>query len=465
MILCYIWDSLHKIHSSASEEAKVFSHLKESLKVLSSPPKYSTVRVNLHNAAMKGAMESLVCHLNSKSYCIHKKESDIFPHPLLPDLMIVKSHGKRNVIPRVKEVIVGHQCGAAVLRGAEVYAPGVLGATSGFCVGEKVAVYVDLDNKCLRGSKVFKGRKMFVGNGTTLKSRSDLFRVGRPLGVAVAMEEKLFDYPSLGDLNGELFFVQNLPSVICSHVLKPEKDGVVLDMCAAPGGKTTHLASLVGSLGRVIAIDRSKRKIEQVMENAEKLGLGNICTFVHDSTKLLDDSQHSNSGEPQRSDGFFESEASKDDRSRWSPPYLPSSFRWILLDAPCSALGQRPQILTKCSLKELKSFPVIQRRLLENAVQLLKCGGTLVYSTCSIVPDENEKMVKWVLDTFQDVELIDSLPKIGQPGLPNCGLSSDQCKKVQRFGPLTDEGESTNVTCNEFDRDTIGFFIASFTKL
>jgi len=281
--------------------------------------------------------------------------------------------------------------------------------------------------------------------------------------VAVTMEEKVFDCPSIGDLRNDVFFLQNLPSVLCSHVLGPEKNGVVLDMCAAPGGKATHLASLVGNSGQVIAIDRSQRKIEQIRDNAKKLGLTNISAFVYDSTKLVCEDYKPDCKKIKLNDDICETKGISDLSLTYSlPPYTPSSFKWILLDAPCSALGQRPQIQTKFTAKELSSFPIIQRKLLESAIKLLTPKGTLVYSTCTITAEENEKMVKWVLDHFTCMELVDSQPKIGQSGLFNCGLNSDQCKKVQRFGPGMINNEDSEVT---LDRDTIGFFIAKFRKL
>ncbi|KAK4322389.1 hypothetical protein Pmani_006848 [Petrolisthes manimaculis] len=152
------------------------------------------------------------------------------------------------------------------------------------------------------------------------------------------------------------------------------------------------------------------------------------------------------------------------------PPYPRSSFKWILLDAPCSALGQRPQLHTKMSIKELQSFPVIQRRLLQNAVTLLQPGGRLVYSTCTITSEENEKMVKWVLDNFSDMELVEIDMELGRPGLPHCGLNEEQCRKVRRFGPTFIQDSSSPKTLTDSnlaseDNDTIGFFIAMFGKM
>ncbi|XP_064105474.1 tRNA (cytosine(72)-C(5))-methyltransferase NSUN6-like [Macrobrachium nipponense] len=454
---------LKESHDAATKKTEEsFSDFLKYFAVLSMPPKYTTVRVNLRKLPLGDALADIECYVNGKCKTNHK--SSVYPHPVIPDVIIIESNGIRNVTPETKEVIVGRKCGSAVLRGANVFAPGVMGATPGLKTGEKVAVYSDLDDKCLRGSKAYKGHKMFLGNGIAEKGRLELFRDPKPNGLAVVMDEKVFDCPSFGDFRSDVFYLQNLPSVLCSYVLGPELNGVVLDMCAAPGGKTTHLAAMVGNHGKVIAIDRSKRKVEQIEESAKKLGLGNIHAFVYDSCSLVKENVESESEKLKANDERHEPVSSRN-KLVLSPPYAPSSFKWILLDAPCSALGQRPQMQTKCSLKELKSFPVVQQQLLANAVKLLKSGGALVYSTCTIVPEENEKMVRWVLDHFKDVELIDSQPKIGQPGLRNCGLDSYQCRKVQRFGFVDNEGDVPHSYPTDYDRDTIGFFIASFRKL
>lgn len=85
------------------------------------------------------------------------------------------------------------------------------------------------------------------------------------------------------------------------------------------------------------------------------------------------------------------------------PPYLPGSFDKILLDAPCSALGQRPSLGNPMTSKELSSYPRLQRKLITAAVSLLKSGGTLVYSTCTFHSEENEEQISWLLNTYPEM--------------------------------------------------------------
>ena len=92
----------------------------------------------------------------------------------------------------------------------------------------------------------------------------------------------------------------------------------------------------------------------------------------------------------------------KQENEMWPYPQCPvGHFDKILLDAPCSALGQRPQLTNNMKLKELLSFPKLQKKLFDVAVKLLKPGGHLVYSTCSITRGENEDMVDWACEKFQ----------------------------------------------------------------
>ncbi len=194
--------------------------------------------------------------------------------------------------------------------------------------GAEVDVFADVEGKCLKGlAKPFLGgTKKFLGVGLLLVSRGDIFKAGMEKGVAIRMTLPLIDCPSLNEAAARGgFMLQNLPSIICVHSLLGNDirpDLVVLDMCAAPGGKTTHLANLLSSRnGTVIALDKSKNRLEQVRANAERQGLANVRVFLQDATKCKSDVK------------------SSCDKLNFSPPYAPGSFSKILLDAPCSASG------------------------------------------------------------------------------------------------------------------------------
>ena len=163
----------------------------------------------------------------------------------------------------------------------------------------------------------------------------------------------------------------------------------MFDMCAAPGGKTTHIAQKMKNSGLVVACDKSNNKVKSIEANCARLGVTNVRTFAVDSTKCL-------AAAPEENAGLTDENV--------SPPFPGEYFDRILLDAPCSALGQRPQFYNKMKIKELESFPKIQRKLFSTAVRLLAPGGVLVYSTCTNNLEENERLASWATNTFPDIE-------------------------------------------------------------
>jgi len=155
------------------------------------------------------------------------------------------------------------------------------------------------------------------------------------------------------------YTVQDETSMKVSPFLDPKPHERVLDLCAAPGGKTTHLAELMGGKGQVVAVDLPDR-IGLVAESAKRLGLTNIECVAGDGATIA----------------FRE------------------PFDAILVDAPCSntgVLSRRPDVRWRLKEKDISGAVAIQRRLLENAARLLKPGGRLVYSTCSLEPEENSQ--------------------------------------------------------------------------
>lgn len=154
-----------------------------------------------------------------------------------------------------------------------------------------------------------------------------------------------------------LYTVQDETSMKVAPMLDPRPRERVLDLCAAPGGKTTHLAELMGGKGLVVAVDLPDR-IGLVAESAKRLGLSNIECVAGDGAAVA----------------FRE------------------PFDAILVDAPCSntgVLSRRPDVRWRLKEKDIAGAAAIQRRLLENAARLLRPGGRVVYSTCSLEPEEN----------------------------------------------------------------------------
>jgi len=405
---------------------------------LKTPPHFTTVRINLKSSNREEAISRINQHLVKNHPSVTYR---VFPHESYPDTVIIENPSSTNEMKSLKEnrvsydetraIVVDSACGLAVLRGANVYAPGVLGACHGIRSGQEVDVYAEegVSGALLRGSvkNLELKKKVFVGQGTCRMDRSEIFKPADPegvsgprTGVAVDMTSSLFGCPSLNPLEKEgLLMLQNLPSIATGYALDVKPGDMVLDMCAAPGGKTALLASRLSG-GKVVAIDRSQKKIDQIQGTCTAMSVSEYVTcHVGDSTKIADPG--------------------------YNPTFPDGHFDKILLDAPCSALGQRPQLTNNMKLKELLSFPKLQKKLFDVAVKLLKPGGHLVYSTCSITRGENEDMVDWACEKFQK--------EIAQDR-----LFEGSSETFKRFGsPFDLEGDEN---C-----DTIGFFMAKFVKL
>lgn len=175
-------------------------------------------------------------------------------------------------------------------------------------------------------------------------------------------------HPSLGSLSSlteGLFQVQDISSMLVAHVLGPKKGEYVIDACGAPGGKSTHIAALMENQGRVLSVDLYDHKLALTRQNAERLGIEIIETLALDATDLAS----ANVGKADR----------------------------VLVDAPCSGLGvlrRKPDARWRKSPELLTELPRLQLAILESAAQCLKSGGTLVYSTCTTEPEENEQLVQ-----------------------------------------------------------------------
>jgi 16S rRNA (cytosine967-C5)-methyltransferase len=203
---------------------------------------------------------------------------------------------------------------------------------------------------------------------------------------------RLLESANVRDLPGYQegwFCVQDESAMRVGSALAPAAGSLVLDLCAAPGGKSTHLAELMGNQGRVIACDVEERRLETVRELAGRLGLGIIETV-----RLAPDG----GGLPT---GPFDS---------------------VLVDVPCSntgVLGRRPEVRWRLSPGDLRHLVALQERLLRLAVERAKPGGAVVYSTCSIEPEENGELVRKVLKS--NAELALEAEENAVPGQPADG--------------------------------------------
>ena len=329
-------------------------------------------------------------------------------------------------------------------------------ADSGLSPGEDVAVYADIRapnvKSIARGLVLqkYSGQCVFVGVGTLCCKRSELF--SRDSGVGLRMGR--IAGPPQPSLNGILetqHMLQNLPSVAVAHALNPCPGEVILDMCCAPGGKTSHIASLVRNRGLIIACDKSRKKMVNTAAFFRSMGATCIVPVALDSTKSVID-EDDTKWQDVRS--VVNAAAIGDDGLLDIKGFHSNSFDRILLDPPCSALGLRPKLYVEArSARHLEKYAEYQKRFVEAAVKLLKIGGTLVYSTCTINADENEDMVCFILSQYDCMQLL-PLPANfpGGRGLSNRGLNDEQRSNIRRFDPTA-------------DINTMGFFIALFQKV
>ncbi|KAK3587845.1 hypothetical protein CHS0354_019715 [Potamilus streckersoni] len=418
----------------------------ELLVKLAAPPAFTTLRINPRVASGdKDAVIQLVREEIEKQY-LRKGwlTPEIIVHPTLTDVLVISNRGP-NLDPiqtNYKEVIVDHDCGMAVLRGADVFVQGIMGAHQDLQAGDSVVVYADIDGVCRRGmTQTFTGNKKYVGSGVMRASREQIFVTKEKIsGVGVEMTQPLYEAPSLYGVLSAYIFPQNLPSIVCSRVLDPKPGETILDMCAAPGGKTVHIATLMNNIGRVVALDKTPQKVEKVAKNAATWGITCIETYPFDSTQAVDEAADVSG----------------------PPPYPQSSFDRVLLDGPCSAFGQRPCCKNRMTLNTLKSYSTYQRKFIEKAVQLLKPGGVLVYSTCTITLDENERQVAWTLQNCPELSLEEQVPHLGGHGMLGSTMKREELQKLQRFDPTMMAMNHDQVDVN---LDTIGFFIAKFRKI
>jgi 16S rRNA (cytosine967-C5)-methyltransferase len=161
------------------------------------------------------------------------------------------------------------------------------------------------------------------------------------------------------------FQVQGESSQLVAYILDPRPGEKILDACAAPGGKTTHIAELMDDKGEVTATDRSLKGVVRIDENAIRLGLKSIRTLHDDMTKQVAASQE-------------------------------STYDRILVDAPCSGLGtlcSHPEIKWNRGIADTIRLSDLQRKILAQAAKYLKPEGVLVYSTCTLTAQENEKVI------------------------------------------------------------------------
>lgn len=297
--------------------------------------------------------------------------------------------------PNLSVVRANKFAAESVYQGANLYAPGVLQADKGIKPGDEV--------------EIRDPRGLLVGIGIARMSAKEMVVSTRGLAVEVTLPK--FKLPSLSELESYkegLFYAQSLPSMVTARVLGPSEEELIIDMTAAPGGKTSHLAQLMENRGEIIAIDKSRNRLRKMEEELKRLGVKNVRLIRMDSRRL---------------------------------PELGIQADKILLDAPCTALGIRPKLWENRTPRDIIATARYQRAFIWAAIKSLKKGGVLVYSTCTLSYEENEANVRFMLE--KGLKLEEQEIFLGSEGI---GI-----EKVQRFYPNR--------------HLTQGFFIARLRKV
>ncbi len=198
---------------------------------------------------------------------------------------------------------------------------------------------------------------------------------------------------NLPGYNDGLWTIQDRSSQWVAPLLNPKQGEKILDACAAPGSKSTHLAELTNDNADILAVDRSERRLKIIQSNLDRLNLTSVKTLKADATCLLD----------------------------FNPNFI-SHFDKILIDAPCSGIGtlsRNPDARWSLNKDKIKQLIILQERLLMSLLPLLKRGGLLVYSTCTICPEENNLLINRFIEKNDEIQLDSQkqiLPKLDHHG-------------------------------------------------
>jgi len=241
-------------------------------------------------------------------------------------------------------------------------------------------------------------------------------------GPCLTVVEGPFALASTNEFLQGKFYIQGLAEMAIVPQLGPLPGEINWDMCAAPGGKTTQMAEQMDNTGAILATDVSMEKLRALKNNLARLGVSNTIAIRGDARKL----------------------AAK------------TRFDRILLDAPCTGSGvirKDPSRKSSRSLKDVMFMSSIQRGLLQKAASLLKDSGTMVYSTCSLEPEENEMLIDWAISNLPfEVEPWKKSFLKASPGF------------TRPFGTALDESVSMCARVHPHINDSNGMFFAILRK-
>ncbi len=314
-------------------------------RALRSPPKYLYVRIN-----------TLRISTNRYKSILRRASIDFTEDEKMPEVIGFEIKGPYPIEKEngYKTIIVDKKAAESVMLGSDLFAPGVKFARK-VKKGDKVVILAP------NGVPVAKGTALMNENEIVINRR----------GLAVKVSDSIYKTVKIAELPGAskgFFYAQSLPSMVAIRMLEPKPGEIIIDFTAAPGGKIGYVAQLVGTSSRILAIDR-KSKVDKLRANLNKLGISWIKIMAGDSREI---------------DKLVPSLKGKVDK--------------IIIDPPCSNLGVRPKIFEKKLFREVLHLMIYQRSFLRAAKVMLRKGGRILYSTCTVTWEENELNIEYAKD-------------------------------------------------------------------
>ncbi len=315
------------------------------INAVSEPGSFISIRVN----TLKIDVDRLFERLSNKGL-------DVSYHGVLDDVLLIPVVKRpfdisKTILPE-KSVWADKYAAESVLQGANLYWPGLLSFDKGIRIGDRVVV------RAPNNLPVAIGISMFNSTSGLKKS-----------GIAVKVLASKYSSPKLRELNEYcegLFYQQSIPSILAVLELDPKPGEVIVDMCAAPGGKSTYIAQLTRNIAKIYAFDHSEKRLKQLERELIRLGAKSVKPIRADSRYLHID-------------------------------YPTIRADRVILDPPCSGIGIRPKIYDRKRHSDVLNLSRYQKQFVKSAFKILKPGGILVYSTCTVTLEETVEIVDYAV--------------------------------------------------------------------
>lgn len=374
-----------------SSIAKIYGSFTHALlKRLVEPPRRLYLRVN----TLRICREELLSRLRDRGV-------DAKPDPHVEEAIYVELEGPFE-IPRLDKVIyVDRNTAESVMTGSNLYRPGILKFSS-FMEGEEVSVISPT------------GESIAIVK-TVVSSNQILSMTKGLVGVNKISRYKAPPLRELPEFEQGMFYPQSLPAMIATKILNPTPKEFVIDLNAAPGGKSSHVIQLTRSSAMLVSIDRNVKKCLRMKEVLDRLFTGYNINIVGMDSRYVDRDLHNLQGRVDK----------------------------VIVDPPCSALGVRPKSILSITFDEIIDLREYQYQFLKVASRIVKKDGLILYCTCTITFDENEYNVSRAVDEL-GLEPIDIVQPPYSEKIQYRGIV------VYRYSPLT--------------HDMPGFFISLLKK-